>query len=671
MNISKSPRPHRRRSDAGFTLIEVIIAVVILAGITGATVTALLVSLKAQSSTHQRVAESNDAQFISGYLVRDGQAAGGSRPEFGTLDSTLGVSLTDPAECAVSSADLLVRFKWKDRSVAPGTPPTSVVATHVANYFYVPATNELVRRTCVDGIVQGTFVLGRNIASDPAPSASCFPAGGCPGMPDTVSISVTETNNPVNAPAPYQFSLTASIRPEAQIRPTGGTAQTVPLLALGSGTCAPGGSSGISLTGTTDLHITVGGAIVNGDDASSSCPSMYINGNANYTADTTAILAGGTCDVSGSGSCPPYTTMANPLSDPLAWLSPPPGAGACVAGGSNPSGGPAYVAGVYNQPVSVNGSATFAPGIYIFCRGLSIGGSGTIVGTGVHFYFAGGTLSMTGTPEIQLAAPTSGDYQGILMWLPRTNPEQQLTMLGGAGLNSYQGIVYAPVAQVHVVGNAATSIGSIVAQTVWFSGTSDIELGPEPPLAVSTATLPNAAVGVPYSVNLVAANGTTPRSWTAPAGLPAWLSLNTTGTLSGTPTAVGTTAPFTVTVTDSAAPAATASRSFTITVNAPPLSLTPPAGLPTSRPRNTAYTSGAFTIANGTAPYTCSVAIVRTAGGGPANPTFLSCTPSPTSGTTVTLTGTLPNAARTYQVTVTVVDNLGASVSYQYTLTTT
>jgi hypothetical protein len=37
----------------------------------------------------------------------------------------------------------------------------------------------------------------------------------------------------------------------------------------------------------------------------------------------------------------------------------------------------------------------------------------------------------------------------------------------------------------------------------------------------------------------------------------------------------------------------------------------------------------------------------------------------------VTLTGTLPNAARTYQVTVTVVDNLGASVSYQYTLTTT
>jgi hypothetical protein len=513
-------------------------------------------------------------------------------------------------------------------------------------------------------------VLGRNITDSPAPSASCFPTANCPGMPDTVSISVTETNVPANAPAPYSYTLTASIRPEAQTAPNGGTAQTVPLLALGAGTCAAGGSSGISLTGTTELHITVGGAIVNGGDASPSCPAMYINGTANYTADTTAILAGGTCDVSGSGSCPPYTTMANPLSDPLAWLTPPPGAGDC-AGGSNPSAGPDYVAGVYHQPVSVNGSATFAPGVYIFCQGLSIGGSGTVVGAGVHFYFAGGTLSMTGTPEIQLAAPTSGDYQGILMWLPATNPADELTMLGGAGLNSYAGIVYAPLAQVHVVGNAATSIGSIVAQTVWFSGTSDIELGPAPPLAVSTATLPNAAVGVPYSVNLLAANGTTPYTWTAPAGLPAWLSLSSTGTLSGTPTATGTTAAFSVTVTDSAAPAATASRSFTVTVNPPPLSLTPPAGLPTNQIRNTAYNSGAFTIANGTAPYTCSVMIVRTSGGGPANPTFLSCAPSPTSGATVTLTGTLPDAVRTYQITVTIVDNTGNTVSHTYTLTVT
>jgi hypothetical protein len=126
-----------------------------------------------------------------------------------------------------------------------------------------------------------------------------------------------------------------------------------------------------------------------------------------------------------------------------------------------------------------------------------------------------------------------------------------------------------------------------------------------------------------------------------------------------------------VTVTDSASPAATASGSFTITVNPPPLSLTPPGGLPTSQARNTAYNSGAFTIANGTTPYTCSVAIVRTAGGGPANPTFLTCGPSPTSGITVTLTGNLPDAARTYQVTVTVVDSLGASASRQYTLTVT
>ena len=666
MSILQRLRCRPRHDDTGITLVEVIIGMVILVGITGATVTALLVSLNAQSSTHQRVAESNDAQFISGYLVRDGQAAGGSRPEFGTVDPTLGVSLTDPAECADSSADLLVRFKWKDRAVVPGTPPTSVFTTRVANYYFVPATNELVRRVCENGTLQSTVVLGRNITSDPSPSASCNPIGSCPGMPETVSISVTETNTPANAPTPFSYTLTASIRPEAQTPPSGGTAQTVPLLALGSPTCV-NQTSGIRLSGNTDLHITVGGAIASGPDAPG-CTAMSANGSVTYNADSTTILTGGTCS---GGDCPPYTTMANPLSDPLAWLTPPPGAGDCVVGGSNPSGGPAYVAGVYNQPVSVNGSATFAPGVYIFCQGLSIGGSGTVAGTGVHFYFAGGTLSMAGTPEIQWAAPTSGDYQGILMWLPRSNPAQELTMLGGAGLNSYDGIVYAPAAQVHVVGNAATAIGSIVAQTVWFSGTSDIELGPEPPLAVSTATLPNAAVGVPYSVNLVAANGTMPYTWTAPSGLPAWLTLSATGTLSGTPTATGTTAAFTVAVTDSAVPAATASRSFTVVVNAAPLSLTPPAGLPTSGARNSPYNSGVFTIAGGTGPYSCVVAVVRTSNSTPGSP-------SPTcsvSGSNVTIAGTLPafgGGARQHTVTLTVSDSGGSTpATYTYNINVT
>ncbi len=62
--------------------------------------------------------------------------------------------------------------------------------------------------------------------------------------------------------------------------------------------------------------------------------------------------------------------------------------------------------------------------------------------------------------------------------------------------------------------------------------------------------LPTATVGVPYSDTLQAAGGASPYQWAVTAGsLPAGLSFDGTGTVSGTPTSSGT-FPFTVEVTD-------------------------------------------------------------------------------------------------------------------------
>jgi hypothetical protein len=95
-------------------------------------------------------------------------------------------------------------------------------------------------------------------------------------------------------------------------------------------------------------------------------------------------------------------------------------------------------------------------------------------------------------------------------------------------------------------------------------------------LAVSTASLPDGAVGSPYNQSLVATGGTAPYTWVVATGtLPAGLTLNTTGVISGTPTAAGSSS-FTVRVTDSAAPAATASHDFSLAVTAAPASPPPP-----------------------------------------------------------------------------------------------
>jgi CSLREA domain-containing protein len=79
-------------------------------------------------------------------------------------------------------------------------------------------------------------------------------------------------------------------------------------------------------------------------------------------------------------------------------------------------------------------------------------------------------------------------------------------------------------------------------------------------------TLPNAAMGMPYSQTISASDGTAPYSYSISAGAPpAGLSLSTSGVLSGTPTAAGSFS-FTVTATESSNSSITGSQSYTLAV---------------------------------------------------------------------------------------------------------
>jgi hypothetical protein len=86
-----------------------------------------------------------------------------------------------------------------------------------------------------------------------------------------------------------------------------------------------------------------------------------------------------------------------------------------------------------------------------------------------------------------------------------------------------------------------------------------------PALSVATDSLPNAVVGTAYSQTLQATGGTGGYTWARTAGsLPANLTLNPNGTISGTPTAAGAST-FTVTVTDNGG--RTANKQLTLTVD--------------------------------------------------------------------------------------------------------
>lgn len=534
-------KPRRTvRDDRGITLTEVLMAVVVLAIIIGAVAATFSTALTGSASVGQKVRESNDAQLISAWLIRDAQAVGGIDPATGKTDPSLGVSTTDAAGCTTTGT-LLVRFKWIDRSPAP--------VTNSVTYYHDAGSKSLTRRHCATA--SQSVELGRFVESA---SATCDPA--CTGIPSAVSLTVTETNNPSNAPSPFTYTLSAAVRPEDKTTDvTLGNADAVPLLALGGGVCPA-----VSSIGNANVQVN-GDVVVNATNIGA-CNIMSRGGSSNITpTGSINIVSGGTC--SGCASTPNYYSPA--IANPLAGLPAP--AHNCGSGGTNPPiVGNQLVPGVYPQFVSLgNGSYTLNSGTFVFCQGIRLLNT-TVTGTGVFLYLPGGVLDLdlAGQPNVALSAPSSGPYRGIVYWQVSS---LDLTLVGGVSGNTYGGIVYAPNATVYLSGNSDMVIGSLVAQRIAFDGSGTSFFGPTPPTITGPASLPNGLQGQPYASPAFTATGGTPAyTWSA-SNLHAGLSINAaSGVISGTPTQSGT-RNVTVTVTDANGQPASVNRSLVI---APP-----------------------------------------------------------------------------------------------------
>jgi len=113
-------------------------------------------------------------------------------------------------------------------------------------------------------------------------------------------------------------------------------------------------------------------------------------------------------------------------------------------------------------------------------------------------------------------------------------------------------------------------------------------------ITITTQSLPAATVNVPYSAPLAAVGGVTPYTWTMSGTLPAGLTLNSAGVITGTPTATGSST-FNVQVADSEHQPATGSAQLSITVNS--------SGTPVTLQGNYAFflngfnSTGAWTLA--------------------------------------------------------------------------
>lgn len=171
------------------------------------------------------------------------------------------------------------------------------------------------------------------------------------------------------------------------------------------------------------------------------------------------------------------------------------------------------------------------------------------------------------------------------------------------------------------------------------------------PLSITTVPpLFDGTVQVNYSQAFSATGGVLPYRWSILSGNPGGLTLNaTTGTLQGNPQTAGTFS-FTVQVTDSAG--TSASKSFSLTIKAPSLTIITGSSLPNATAL-IAY-SQQLSVVGGTEPYTWSISSGSLPGLALA-------------ATTGLLSGT-PDKPGTYTFTILAKDSAGVSASKVFTL---
>jgi len=230
-------------------------------------------------------------------------------------------------------------------------------------------------------------------------------------------------------------------------------------------------------------------------------------------------------------------------------------------------------------------------------------------------------LSASGT-EVVLTSSRNPSTVGQSVTFTGTVKTSILGLPTPTGTITFElGSTNVPVTMVNGVATYTTStlpLGNITVYAV-YSGDSYfnpatslglLQVVKPAPLTITTTTLPDAVQNISYTASVVAAGGIGPYTFSITAGsLPAGLSMNSLGAITGTPTGLPGTSSFTVHVKDSEIPAKTASANLSIIV-ASNLQITTsslPNGVAGNSYSATVMATGGlppytFTISNGSLP---------------------------------------------------------------------
>jgi hypothetical protein len=222
------------------------------------------------------------------------------------------------------------------------------------------------------------------------------------------------------------------------------------------------GSSQLTLNGCSVMANSVAADAVN------------VQGAAKLAADC-VISGGGVTATSGltMGKCESPITQAPPVADPFKNLPVPPAPSGCA---TVPNNGAINATKRFCSGMDFKGNVTLAPGVYYVSGDISVNSNAVISGTGVTFYITdGGHVKMAGTPQINLSAPTSGTYSGMLFFGDRNTVGGDNKFLGTAN-SSLTGTIYFPSQNVIYQGDYSGVDGctQVVGRTVEWTGNATV-----------------------------------------------------------------------------------------------------------------------------------------------------------------------------------------------------
>jgi Flp pilus assembly protein TadG len=326
-----------------------------------------------------------------------------------------------------------------------------------------------------DAIAAATTDLARTnviTLSTPASITNAPTTGAFAGNADAVRVILSTAQR-----LPFSGSF-MSAAPTITASATAMVVTTTPYcgLALSGGT-----ATGITMTGNATLNLGCGIA-------------------SNSTSKTAAVIAGGSSSISASpvaavGALPTSGNYASgtqllayslPQPDPFASLPTPAPSGCQGQVKVKSTDNTTLPAGCY-KGMDIKGTLSLEAGIYyIDGDSFSVGSTATVTGTGVTIILTSSnaatqpqsiaTLDVNGGATIQLSAPTSGTYHGVLFYQDRRALDTSVNKLNGNATSTLQGAIYFPSQELDFSGTTGmtTTCIQLVALRLTFIGNTTV-----------------------------------------------------------------------------------------------------------------------------------------------------------------------------------------------------